>query len=128
MASWEKPKIDFTPNDYVMPWHINRYVSCITYLHDTIIEKGGNIFNYPIISTINADYQSVITGNQFERIEAALFRCAQAVCDSPLSCRINYFPKYRSYGIYGRQRTPDCYRLNEIGRAIISIYNFLQTI
>lgn len=124
---WANPKTNFTPDDYVAPWHINRYVSCITYLHDEIVDRGGSFFMYPDISAISTDYSTVLVGGDFERIEMALFRCAQAVCASPLNCPVNYFPRYKAYGILGTARTPDCYRLNDIGRAIINIYNFLQT-
>lgn len=122
MATWATPRTNWTESDYVKLSNIYQLAGSLIYLHDLIIEKGGDVPTISDLTVISRfDYTDFLTAPQFTNMERALYlysKEANRAFGVP-----DVFPNYHIYNENGR--TPDYERFNEIGTAMIAIYNAL---
>lgn len=123
MATWATPRTNWTESDYVKLNNMHQLAGSLIYLHDLIIEKGGNAPHIIALNVIRGlDYTDFLTAPQFTDMERALYlysKEANSAFGVP-----NIFPNHNIYNKNGR--TPDYERFNEIGTAMIAIYNALS--
>jgi hypothetical protein len=123
MATWSTPKTNWTADDYVNNARMTTLAGSLIYLHDTLVSKGADI---PALADLEAlrqlNYDGFMTASQFSSVELMLYRCSEAV--NRLYGLYRPFPSYETYR--ENDPSPDYERLNEIGSAMIKIYNCIS--
>jgi len=123
MAIWSTPRTNWTSSDYINNAAMITLASSLTYLHDALVSAGADI---PTLANLEAlrqlNYEGFMTASQFSSVELMLYRCSEAV--NRLYGLHRPFPSYETYG--ENDPSPDYERLNEIGDAMIKIYNCIS--
>lgn len=123
--AWTAPKTDWTADSYIDASHATVWVDDLKYLHDAIIDAGGSFTSGWSSLSFDTEYSDALSGSEYTAIEWDLWHCAKAIY-STLGCSTNYFPSYMGWS--DNASTPDYQRLNQVGEALVNIYNYLQTL
>lgn len=117
MATWYKPKTDWTGDDFVTRNAIFNLTNSLIYLRETL-----NMTTPAVIETMRAiDYSDFLTARQFTAYEDALSELT-GKADRSFGLRVDFVARiYRDNGA-----AVDYARLNEIGNALISVYNVVS--
>lgn len=123
MATWTTPRTNWTESNYVRLSNVYQLAGSLIYLHDLIIEKGGDVPTISDLAVIsNFGYTDFLTAPQFTNMERALYLYSEEMNRNFGVAKV--FPAYNTYSENGF--TPDYERFNEIGTAMIAIYNALS--
>lgn len=117
MATWYRPKTDWTGDDFVTRNSISNLVNSLIYLRKTL-----NMTTPLVIETMLAiGYSDFLTVRQFTAYEDALSELIGAA-GSRFGLRVDFTTRtYRDNGA-----AVDYTRLNEIGNALVSVYNVVS--
>ena len=122
MATWNTPRTNWTESNYITLSSVYQLAGSLIYLHDLIIAKGGDVPTIADLAVVsNLDYTDFLTAPQFTNIERALYLYSEEMNRNFGIAKV--FPAYRTYSENGF--APDYERFNEIGTAMIAIYNAL---
>ena len=118
MATWYRPKTDWTGDDFVTINAISNLTNSLVYLREAL-----NMTTPLVIESMRAiGYSDFLTARQFTAYEDALSELIGRAGSGGFGLRIDFTAKtYRDNGA-----AVDYARLNEIGNALISVYNVVS--